>query len=288
MEPGRLHASELRTTDTAPRVVHRFEFTTSRYVSFRHHLVAFDGRCRRLSPDVSSSASSLALRDRASAHATSLASLVTAITAANNARALASTGAPSQATLDAAAAALDALAQARANVRREGADGFGEIWRACFGTGAGGALPDTLRLSIVEAATVTGGTDVLLLESPEPIAWDRVAVSLAKAGATPSRRITTTFASDFGRPDAGFEVRYGGLRWLAGVELWVVHGALRTRASEPLSITLYPERASAIELVVRVDTGGSATIDTVPPTPSGAVVLGPSSSPATVQLVVRL
>ena len=83
----------------------------------------------------------------------------------------------------------------------------------------------------------------------------------------PRRRVTTTFAADFGRPDQWFEVTYGGLRWLANVELWVVDGALRARADVPLDVVCYPDRASAVEFVVRVGVGGTATVSATPPLP---------------------
>ena len=147
-----------------------------------------------------------------------------------------------------------------------------------------GGLLDDLRLSVVKAADGGAGTDVLLLESPEPVAWDRVTVDLVRAAAVPRRRVTTTFAADFGRPDQGFEVTYGGLRWLANVELWVVDGALRARADVPLDVVCYPDRASAVEFVVRVGVGGTATVSATPPLPGGAIIVPASSAPQTVTL----
>ena len=284
MEPARLHASELRTTEAQPRVVHRFEFTTSRYVSFRHHLAMFDSRCRRLPPDAGRTAPAIAPTARATARVTTLAGLANAVTAARTAASLATSGTPSTPTLDAAKSAADALVAARAAARDDGAAGFDELWAACFGAGAPGGLPDDLRLSVVKAADGGDGTDVLLLESPEPVAWDRVTVDLVHATAVPQRRVTTTFATDFGRPDQGFEVTYGGLRWLANVELWVVEGALRARADVPLDVVCYPDRASAVELVVRMGASGTATVSATPPLPGGAITVPASSTPQTVTL----
>lgn len=284
LEPARLHASELRTTGASARVVHRFEFTTSRYVSFRHHVAMFDGRCRRLVPDVGRTASVTSPADRAAARATTLVSLATAITNARNARDLASAGTPSIATLDAAKSALDALSTARANVRSEGATGFDEIWQASFGAQPPAVLPDNLKLSIVEAATAAAGTDVILLESPEPIAWDRVAISAVRAGAAPRRRVETSFTPEFGRPDQGFEITYGGIRWLAGAELWVVDGVLRARADVPLDVTLFPDQATRVELTLNIVAGASATIVTTPAQPGGAVTAPGATTPVAVVL----
>src|SRR5207244_1442236 len=98
-----------------------------------------------------------------------------------------------------------------------GAKDFEEIWAACFGAHPPDALPGDVRVSVVEAATQTAGIDVLLLESPEPIAWERVSVTAVRASATPQRKVATTLSAEFGQPDAGFEVLFGGIRWLAGV-----------------------------------------------------------------------
>ena len=99
------------------------------------------------------------------------------------------------------------------------------------------------------------------------------------------KKVTTTVGPDFGRPDMGFEVEYGGIRWTAGVELWVLNGEVRARvAAEPLDVTLVLDQAVNIELVLRVDPNGQATISTDPPRPGGALVVGPSSAPVTVVL----
>ena len=129
LEPARLHASELRTTQAQPPVVHRFEFTTSRYVSFRHHLAMFDGRCRRLPPGAGRAAPAVAPTARATARVTTLAGLATAMTAASTAASLASSGTPGTPVLDAAKSAADALVATRAAVRQDGAAGFDELPR---------------------------------------------------------------------------------------------------------------------------------------------------------------
>lgn len=283
LEPARLHASELRTNGQDPRVLHRFEFTTSGFASFRHHLAVFDGRCRRLTKDAAAVASALSPRQRAAARTTQLAKVTAAVAAARAARAAATGKAPTG-TLDAAKTAKLALARVREETRALGAEDFDQIWTACFGVQPPDALPGNVRVSVVQAATQSGGTDVLLLESPEPIAWERVTVAAVRASATPQRKVATAVNAEFGRPDKDFEVYFGGIRWLAGVELWVVDGALRARANEPLSVTILPEQAGAVELVIRVEAGGSATITATPPLLGGPVVRGPSTSAITVSL----
>ncbi|HWO19262.1 MAG TPA: hypothetical protein VNO30_10815 [Kofleriaceae bacterium] len=281
--PAQLHASELRPRGQDSRVLHRFEFTTSAFASFRHHLAVFDGRCRRLTPNPAAVASSLSPRQRADARTTQLAKVSTAVATARAAQTAATGNAPASA-LDAVRTARLALAQVREETRALGAKDFDEIWAACFGAQPPSALPGNVRISVVEAVTQAAGTDVLLLESPEPIAWERVTVVAARANATPQRTAATTLNTELGRPDSGFEVLFGGIRWMAGVELWVVDGALRARANEPLSVTILPERAHAVELVIRVEAGGSASITATPPLPGGPIVHGPSTSAITVSL----
>jgi hypothetical protein len=283
LEPARLHASELRTGGSAPRVLHRFEFTTSQYVSFRHHMAVFDGRCRRLTREPTAVAPALSPRQRADARTTQLAKVTAAVSALRDAQA-AAIGNATTTTLDAAKRAGLVLAQVREETRALGAEDFDEIWAACFGAKLPDPLPSNVRVSVVEAATQAAGTDVLLLESPEPIAWDRVTVAAVRATATPQRKVAAALNAEFGRPDKDFEVLFGGIRWLAGVELWVVDDAVRARANGPLSVTILPEQAGAVELVLRVAAGGSATITVTPPLPSGPVVCGPSTSAVTVSL----
>jgi hypothetical protein len=283
LEPAALHASELRTSGQDPRVLHRFEFTTSAYATFRHHLAVFDGRCRQIMTDPSAVASALSPRERAAARSTQIAKVIEAVASARAAKTAATGNAPAEA-LDAAKAAKLALIKLREETRGLAANDFEQIWAACFGAMPPDTLPSNVRLSIIEAVTQAAGTDVLLLESPEPIAWERVNVTAVRASATPQRKVATSLNSQFGRPDKDSDVLFGGIRWLAGVELWVVDGTLRARANEPISVTILPDQASAVEIVVRVKAGGSATMVTLPPLPSGPVVRGPSTSSITVSL----
>lgn len=284
LEPSSLHASELRCVGPNSKVIHRFEFTTSAFVSFRHHLALFDGRCRRLARDSSAVATAISPQQRADARLIQLVKVNTAIVAARTAQS-AVTGTATKEVLDAAKATRTALTQAREEARNLGAADFDAIWGECFGSMPPTALTsENVLLSVIEAAALTTGANVLLLESPEPIAWERITLAGLALGATPQRKVTTSLSPQFGRPDAGFEVNFGGILWRAGVELWVVEGALRARADEPLNVTILPERASVVDLVIRVEAGGSATITATPALPGGPVVCGPSVAAVSVTL----
>jgi hypothetical protein len=293
LEPSRLHASELRSATDPSKVLHRFEFATSRYVNFRHHLATFDGRCRRLASDPAGTVSSVPPRAKAGTLGSLLSDdLATAISSARTLKTKTSSPNASAADLDAAKAAIAALVELRIDFKTQTTLAFDELWRSCFGLQKPMGLPSAVRLSVVRAlaaaATQGSDTDVLLLESPEPIAWDRVSIAAASDTTNiPLAKARTTFAPDFGRPDAGFEVEYGGIRWLAGVELWVLDGQIRARAAPavPLDVTLTVDQAVSIELLLQIDDpNGRAIISTDPPQPGGPISRGPSSAPIAVTL----
>lgn len=260
LDASSLHRSQLRTR-RSDVVVHQFEFTTSLFASFSHLAATFDGLCPRLSPRAQNTAWDP--RDAAQARTDALVQLevaraqaVATITAGRAAGATAS-------QIEAAAAAPGALAATRATKTSQAAAAFTDLWDRCFEATAGPA-PTGLRVSVVNGGH-PGATDLLLLESPEPIAWDRVTASIRPAAAVPLDRCTVTLTSDFGRPDQGFEVAYGGLVWRAGVELLFNDGALRARAAQPLDVTLVFPRSSSADLVVRASAAASALADCDPP-----------------------
>lgn len=284
LEPASLHASEIRSAAQPTRVLHRFEFVTSRYFSFMHHIATFDGLCRRLTPASARVVAAISPRAQAGVLNGLLNGLAGATSAARDARDRAGQGAATGAMLDAAASALALVAQSRSEIAARSAAVFDEIWQACFAANNPPGLPSEVRLSVVQAATAANGTDVLLLESPEPIAWNRLRVGAMADATLPLRKQAIAFASDFGQPDAGFAVEYGGVHWHAGVELWVTAGELRARADEPLDVSLSLDQAVSIEIVLHVNEGGAATIDSDPPQAGAAIVQGPSATPVTVNL----
>jgi hypothetical protein len=213
---------------------------------------------------------------------------LTAAVATARAAQAAVTGKASADVLKLASTTKQALVQLRDEMRALDAADFDEIWTACFGPQPPAGLPEQLRVSVIEVVTQSVGRDVLLLESPEPLAWQRVTLTAARANDVPKRSVVSVLNAQFGRPDAGFEVDFGGMRWLAGVELWFVDGALRARAKEPLHVTILPEQADTMELLLHIEPGGSATIVTTPESPSGPIVRGPTASAITVSLSAPL
>src|SRR5207237_1426049 len=132
------------------------------------------------------------------------------------------------------------LLAGRQPARSESAAEFGGRWTAWFGGRPPSDLPPGCLLSVV---ALPGG-NALLLESPEPLAWDRTVITATRHADRPLVSARSAPTRAFGRPDEGFSVVDGGVRWRAGVELWVRDGAVRPRAGgEPLDVTVSVDRA---------------------------------------------
>lgn len=279
LDTSALHRCQLRTR-RSDLVVHEFAFTTSLYASFQHLAATYDGLC----PRRTSRAQNVAWDPRgvAQARTVALAEIETARGQALATIAAGQVNSPTRDQIEAAAKAPGTLAAARARRTVAAAASFADSWEKTFDTIPRPA-PAGLRLSVATAGS-PAATDMLLLESPEPIAWDRVNASIRPASTVPLDRRTITLASDFGRPDLGFEVAYGGLLWRAGVELWFNEGALRARANIPLDVTLMFPRSSSADLVVRANTAADVLGDCVPPS---QVTVNPLTEPGTFRLRAR-
>ncbi|MEN8651604.1 hypothetical protein ABCR94_13465 [Streptomyces sp. 21So2-11] len=100
-----------------------------------------------------------------------------------------------------------------------------------------------------------------VIESPSGITLSRGTV-VVRPLSVPTRA--------FGRPDGGFSVVDGGVRWRAGAELWVRDGAVRPCAGgEPLDVTVSVDRAISMSLTLALDDGATATLTSDPPHPAG-------------------
>jgi hypothetical protein len=256
LDPSALHVSELRSRRSSA-TLHRFEFTTSRYAVLSHLCATFDGRCPRRQAIAQGVAWNP--RDIAQARLDQLATLESRRVQAKAAIAALQTSSPTKQQIVAAEEAPAMLAEARREAASAAAAAFDDTWRKCFGNVAQPQSPDALRVSVILAGSPTP-TDVLLVESPEPIAWDRVTASITPATNSPLRRTEVAIGADFGRPDQGFEIDYGGLQWRAGVELWFNDGALRARADTPLDVTVRLPRSTTVDVVVQADAPGQAQV----------------------------
>ncbi|MBO0754260.1 MAG: hypothetical protein J2P54_00230 [Bradyrhizobiaceae bacterium] len=280
LDASSLHRSQLRTRGSDV-VVHEFEFTTSRFASFLHLTATYDGLCPRLSPRAQNVAWNP--RDQAQTRSDALANLETARTQSVATVAAGRAANVKSNQIKAAADAPAALATTRASTTATAVAAFADLWAKSF-DGIPRNAPAGLRLSVVSVGNPTA-TDLLLLESPEPIAWDRVTAGIVPAAAAPLDRVTIMLGGDFGRPDLGFEVAYGGLRWRAGVELWFDAGALRARADVSLDVTLLFPRSSSADLVVRAEDPMQLIAECDPPASQVTVTALPE--PGTYRLRAR-
>lgn len=276
LEPARLHAAELRSRNSG-RVLHRFEFTTSAFAGLRHHFAGFDGRCRVRARSATAQATTQTLAQRVDARNVLLAQLAQAVTSAIAARA-AATAQATDVTLDAQRTALAALTRLRQQLGRQAMADFDALWASCIGTEPPPGLPQELRLY---AVTDHAAQPLLLLESPEPIAWERLRLRLSRSNSVALRKRMITFDERFGRPDRNMDVQFGGLRWRGGVELWVIDGTVQARAAEPLQLEIFTQRAQRVELSLHIAAGGSAVVTTTPLLPGGATT---HSAPVTAAL----
>lgn len=279
LDASALHRCQLRTR-RSDVVVHEFAFTTSLYASFQHLAATHDGLCPRRTARAQNVAWDP--RDPVQARTVALAKIETARAQAVATIAAGRVDGATRDQIKAAAEAPDTLAAERAISTVAAAASFADSWEKTFDTIPRPA-PAGLRLSVVNAGS-PAATDMLLLESPEPIAWDRVNASIRPASAVPLNQRTITLASDFGRPDLGFEVAYGGLLWRAGVELWFNEGALRARANDPLDVTLMFPRSSSADLVVRANDATDVLGDCDPPS---QVTVSALPEPGTFRLLAR-
>ena len=173
LAPSTQHVAALRTVDG--RTAYRFAFTTSRFADFRHHLARADGRARRRD----------AVGVGTPVDLTAALSTVDAATAAYAAaRTAATTGTPTAAQLDAYPVAALALANARAALAATRAAGFATLWEAAFAGPPADPLPEGVEITHVPQLSA------LLLESAEPLAWERIVPALDVATVTPLRART--------------------------------------------------------------------------------------------------
>lgn len=245
LAPATQHVAELRAAGHS-RAVYRFAFTTSRFADFRHHIALAGGGARRHTADGSSKLDSSVLiadLDRAGD------AVRTAVATLRAARMAATTGTPTTAQLDAYPAAERDLQEARERLAAVRAQGFDALWAWAF-AGPPPQLP--------EGVEITHVPDVLLLESAEPLRWERLEAEIATAAARPLQlRVLDT--ADVGNPDRG-AFRWNGFDATTDVELHTHLSAVGPRIPGPWTLQLSTPTAKTVRVRVVVADGGSATL----------------------------
>ena len=268
--PAELHAAELRT-GTKP--LHRFEFVTSRFARFGHLMATFDGRCRRVigtkaGPDLPKLSKPVLDAQKA---------LGVILDDHARTRGPATTGSPTRAQIDAFRAAREAVPWARAALANARARAFDEAWSAYFDVPPEATLPDGIEVSRIAPKAGSTAPAALLIESPEPMHWERLSVEgIGMSARRPLRRRTILFEKRaFGAPDKG-TFAYAGLGWDTDVELLVVNGAVEPRVPGQSTLALTIPAAAAVSVAVRVDSGGTVTLQGRGRRVSGVVRQGPT------------
>jgi hypothetical protein len=262
LAPATQHVAELRAAGH-DKPAYRFAFTTSRFADFRHHLAYADGRARVHVPSGGAQADVPALSAALDAAAAGFAAAVTAF---GTARAAATTGTPTVAQLDAYPVARATVRAARAALAAAGAAGFDALWAAAAAAPPDAGLPDGVEL------TYLAGLGGVLLESAEPVRWERTAVDeLATATVTPLRTVPLDVAAA-GNPDQG-AFRWAGLDAHTDAELRTHLGTLAPKAATSWTLDLTVPRTRRVRLRVAVAAGGTATL-----TGTGTAVSAPAST----------
>ena len=238
---AQLHSGVVRA---GGKDLYRFDFVTSNYGSFATHVTDF-----RVGPTVAV-ASVIDLTTAKTTLATAEANILAARNAASAAIAAARTGTPTKLQFDAETAARAALALARAGAR----SGRDTAMSSFF---AAAALPATRPLP-TRGVDVTAVGETLLVEAAEPLAWDRISLTVTRSNRVPLVRDTIEFpTADFGSPDVGSFVFRNRL-WTTTAELWAKHDAVEARL--PGSWTLTVEASSARSVEVRVRATSATTV----------------------------
>jgi hypothetical protein len=268
-----LHRCELvAASSEATTAVHGFEFVTSRFTDLAQHLATFDGRARRRPASTTVAVDVPAL---ARLWAATLDTFASRVEEARQASVAARTGTATAIAIDVGRTAAHMLTTRRTTLRADQAAAFEQHWATWLGGRPSAQLPEDLLVTAVHLPGASGG-DVLVIESPEPVDWDRVSVTAAMSVVPPLELATSVPTTDFGRPDAGFSVEDGGLQWDAGVELWIRDGAVRARRDdEDLDVTLRTGVATQVAVTLDVPASSSATITTEPPRSSGDLTVAP-------------
>jgi hypothetical protein len=243
LAPEALHHGELRA---ARRPLHGFDFVTSRFASFAQHLASFDGACRPL--PATGTAPAAALAAQVEGARSRLRDAIQTLELRANA---AESGNPTAAQLQQWRLAREAIAPAREELRNA---------HQAAHLAAAEALGLPAGRPPVEGVRVSQAANALLIESAEPILWERIDLALRRQKAIPLRRREIGFDRDgFGAPDAG-EFRYAGFDWTSSAELWVRDGALAPRVEVPFTLDLRCPHARSVTALVRLSAGGSVTL----------------------------
>lgn len=240
LSPAMLHTGVVSSNG---KYLYRFDFTTSKYADFRSQINDYDSRCRAAAGAVNASNVPSAVFQARQLKAEALKAYTDARDAIN-------AGNPPAVEFEKFHEAEAVLAQARAGLRQAEQEAFEYLWQQCS-LGGIADLPERLEISSLAAGFV--------LQSPEPLHFDRLSLSAARCPVPPLRSREISFGRDFGGPDMG-QFTYAGLEWNTNLELESRNGVMRTRLAQSWTLELHVSRALAAEVDVILEDGGTATL----------------------------
>jgi hypothetical protein len=98
-----------------------------------------------------------------------------------------------------------------------------------------------------------------VVESAEPLAWERIELAVAQSAAIPlCRRKVAVDGAGFGSPDGG-SFRYVGPDWTTSAELCVRYGAIGARLAHSWTLEVACPGARSVTVHVRIEASGSVT-----------------------------
>ena len=283
LAPATQHVAELRAAGHA-RPAYRFAFTTSRFADFRHHVALADGRGRPHTANGTGTADPAVLAGTLDAATGAVRSAILAYLAARTA---ATTGTPTKAQLDAYPAAGRALRAAREALAATRAAGFDALWRRAFAPPPQPELPDGVEITHVTGlGDGAAPVDALVLESAEPIRWERTEAVIEVATATVQPlRVRVLDAADVGDPDLG-AFRWSGVDAHTDVELRTHLGVVAPRVAGAWTLELSVLEAQRVRVRVAVTDGGTAALTGLGAGAGAAATTGPTNAggPATLEV----
>jgi hypothetical protein len=189
--------------------------------------------------------------------------------------------------LDAYPAALQALRTVRAALAATRADGFDGLWAQAFASPPQPELPDGVEVTHVTGlGSAATPVDALLLESVEPIRWERTEAVLEVVTATAQPlRIRVLQAADAGDPDRG-AFRWAGVDTRTDVELRTRLGVVGPRVAGAWTLELSVPDARRVRVQLTVAGGGTAKLTGLGPGTGGSAMTGPTGAAGPVTLEV--
>ena len=269
LAPNALHTVKVSARDT---VLNAWTFTTSQFVSLAHLVAGADREVRRLPGARLSPVDALSAVDSAAA------ALQATVSSAAAARAHLDADDPTGDDLRAIRDGVVQAAAARATWRASAASAY-ETLAAGYGLSAARPLPQRMEVAAFDGA--------LLLESPEPLPWDRLQVQAQRSAVRACQQDAMTLdRASFGAPDIGAFV-YAGGQWSTTAEIAVSGAGIASRVPGEWTLSVTFPNATTVSVDATVADGGSLRMSATGTASAAPAELGPNTAPTTISITGR-